>query len=576
MRKQHKTHRKTKQASEQAGPTLIARSVALFDQYGFLLLLGTAPFVFTNNVGHFENIPKIMYLVWGAVLLALLRLMRYPQPREPSLQFVPLDYAVVLFYGCCWLSLLQAVNPYQAAVPVIHWGAAVGLYFLLRSMPKSTKVVSYFFFVSGLSCGLVSILGICQYAFNVDWVPQVVPPASTFTNRNMASQFVALCFPLTMGAVLAAKKLWQKLLFVGVLLAETVYLLCTQTRSAWLAVVTVIFLGVVFLPFFVVQIRAAFTLKKMLVGAVFMITICAAALWLTTRESLGLDVDALRYRLFSIVNISDNQTASQTAQLRLIWWKNSLHMVKDNLWLGVGPGNFKVHYPRYANASAQDWSFSEEFQAQQVHNDHLQMLVELGVTGGVAYAGMFVFFLYAFICLWRRSEPAVRMQAVVLLLGVVSLSICALFSFSLQRAMTPLYLVALFALLLSLYQHPQEAAGKRVALRRSGGARLLSGVVIVLFLMISTYFLRCVIFADRAYCASLSLYERGRYAEAIVRLPRERIYMCLEPNIYASRIRASLNLGRYDDALSQYFVAKKVLPYNVNLIRFAGLCYFNQ
>ncbi|MCP4717543.1 MAG: tetratricopeptide repeat protein, partial [Deltaproteobacteria bacterium] len=32
----------------------------------------------------------------------------------------------------------------------------------------------------------------------------------------------------------------------------------------------------------------------------------------------------------------------------------------------------------------------------------------------------------------------------------------------------------------------------------------------------------------------------------------------------------------YDDALSQYFVAKKVLPYNVNLIRFAGLCYFNQ
>jgi O-antigen ligase len=57
---------------------------------------------------------------------------------------------------------------------------------------------------------------------------------------------------------------------------------------------------------------------------------------------------------------------------RMIIWKGTLGMIKDNLLIGIGPGTFATIFPQYQLAGS-----SARF--YQVHNDYLHFLVELGV-----------------------------------------------------------------------------------------------------------------------------------------------------------------------------------------------------
>ena len=60
---------------------------------------------------------------------------------------------------------------------------------------------------------------------------------------------------------------------------------------------------------------------------------------------------------------------------------NALAMAADRFPVGVGLGQFAVVYPLYHRAAEIDWTFGEEFQLERAHNDHLQILAELGVVG---------------------------------------------------------------------------------------------------------------------------------------------------------------------------------------------------
>lgn len=92
---------------------------------------------------------------------------------------------------------------------------------------------------------------------------------------------------------------------------------------------------------------------------------------------------------------------ANTLAVRLEYWKISLAMWKDFLWLGCGSDNFGLLYPLY-------WKEGIEI-TQMAHNNYLQILAETGIVGGLffmGFVGTVLFYLLRFIRNYRLDTRA--------------------------------------------------------------------------------------------------------------------------------------------------------------------------
>ena len=129
---------------------------------------------------------------------------------------------------------------------------------------------------------------------------------------------------------------------------------------------------------------------------------------------------------------------------RLVAFLAAVEMAKDNPLLGVGPAAFGSNYFDYKICA--EWKYpilrrdAEEERPPifaEVHNDHLQVLAELGIPG----YGLMVTSLGLLALSQRRKrgppqDPRARFVSVAAAAGMAALSISALVQFPLQLAAT--------------------------------------------------------------------------------------------------------------------------------------------
>ena len=140
-----------------------------------------------------------------------------------------------------------AHNFYEGLEVWSQWGACLIVFFLTVNLVHYERDTRRLLVALLLAGTLVAVLGICQYLLSVDWVPQRVPPAATFANRNMAAQFMVVTIPLAAGFFLLSQARIQVLLTVVALGTLGLFLFYASTRSAWLAVVVEFLLLTIFL-----------------------------------------------------------------------------------------------------------------------------------------------------------------------------------------------------------------------------------------------------------------------------------------------------------------------------------------
>ena len=109
---------------------------------------------------------------------------------------------------------------------------------------KNLSTVIHLTILGGL---ITAAIGIAQYLFNINVVPQTSFPSSTFGNGNMAGQVMVLIAVLPLYFLFKEKqttgKIWFYALALTVLFTYTFY---TRTRAVWLACFLEIFLVSVF------------------------------------------------------------------------------------------------------------------------------------------------------------------------------------------------------------------------------------------------------------------------------------------------------------------------------------------
>jgi O-antigen ligase len=89
-----------------------------------------------------------------------------------------------------------------------------------------------------------------------------------------------------------------------------------------------------------------------------------------------------------------------TVKERLYMWRSGIAMWREHPWLGVGPGGVKRDYRHYAQAEALMQ------RTGHVHNSALQILVETGVAGLLAWLWIWAAFFTEAVRLLRRLPAA--------------------------------------------------------------------------------------------------------------------------------------------------------------------------
>ena len=111
----------------------------------------------------------------------------------------------------------------------------------------------------------------------------------------------------------------------------------------------------------------------------------------------------LRERVVTMTDLDD-----VTVKERIYMWRSGIAMWREHPWLGVGPGGVKREYRNYAQPEAL------MKRTGHLHNSPLQILVELGVAGLLAWLWIWAaFFTEAARLLRRLPAAATRERALV-------------------------------------------------------------------------------------------------------------------------------------------------------------------
>jgi Tfp pilus assembly protein PilF len=264
-------------------------------------------------------------------------------------------------------------------------------------------------------------------------------------------------------------------------------------------------------------------------------------------------------------------TDAGTGALRLIFWKNTLAMARDHPWLGVGPANFALQYPRYHRAAEVDWTFDEEHQLERAHNDHLQVLAERGLPGFAAWVSIFFVALLSVGKLLREPEPWIRLQTLFVGLGIVAFAVVACFSFPAERALPPIQLCALLGMLGSLHVASRREPVRE--LRIPPWVRSVMVVTLVAYLATSVGVARRTMLSDIHLTEGLRRMHAGQYEGAAVSLEKARAATPHDADVLLMLAGNLAALDRSESALQILREVLQVHPYKVNAISNMGYCH---
>lgn len=207
---------------------------------------------------------------------------------------------------------------------------------------------------------IIAIIGIAQYLFDLSVITQAAPPASTFANKNMATQPIVLILPFTLFLLFHDKikgiKVWVVTVSIALIMA---YIFYTRTRASWVSIVIEVFL------------LASFLIVKRK-------NIKQWTNWNKSKTQSSIVATLLFFILVFFDLQSSSLAIKTTSQIRFDIWQVAINMIEVSPFFGSGLGSW------FYNETEGGFGVLGATTFTYVHNDLLELGVELGVLGVMA------------------------------------------------------------------------------------------------------------------------------------------------------------------------------------------------
>ncbi|SFV58183.1 Oligosaccharide repeat unit polymerase Wzy; O-antigen ligase [hydrothermal vent metagenome] len=524
----------------------------------FLVWLVITPILAPFTQGTLIAPHEFKLYVSGVVLLLIVAWWFLNSGFEKHFRVLKSHVMWVSLLFICWagLSIFWSLNTYLAIAQLQQWLIAFLVFFLVLNFVRN-KNISEILSALFIAVVLVSILGIVQYLFDFDLIRQAVKPASTFGNKNIAIHFVVLTLPLGLGLLLNTKEKKQQFLYLIGLIISLSFLLLTQTRAGYLALLVQLLTLLLFVIFDIKFNQKKINFKKL--GLIFTLFL---VLFLVVSNKIKL-VD----RFNSIVK---EFSLSKTGNSRINSWLNTGAMITDNPILGVGLGNWVIHYSLYHNKVVKGRLFDEKGQLRNIHNDYLTILSELGFIGFIVL--LWLFYLVV-IRLWKLLKIVNEYQYLVLgmTLSLIGFLVNAGFSFPLSMFLPAMVIMIYFAIIERLFldiENCDKKQIKKITWQLSKRTSIILGLLFFALVIMALIDARNKIKAEDLYFQAEILERQGQWSKL------EKIAFKsyqLNPNrlrISAYLAQAKQHLGKYQEAEKYFTQALSLQPFNINTLSF--------
>ena len=238
-------------------------------------------------------------------------------------------------------------------------------------------------------------------------------------NKNVTAASLLIMIPFSIYVIMSSKWLGRIAgiiaLFLGVF---SLFLLNTRSTYVGFALITVLFfIGIIWQN--KAQLKSA--LLFYLLPAVLAIFVANMRLKLAVAgQETETGYGTVTKRIGQI-NIASEQNS------RIHLWGTALDYSLKNPILGAGYGNWKLASIPYEREVA-----NELFVPYHAHNDFIEMFADLGLIGGLCFAGMFLLLLYYTVEFLRtkRGDP---LMVIIAFLAVTCYGVDALLNFPAER-----------------------------------------------------------------------------------------------------------------------------------------------
>jgi len=553
----------------------------LFERAAFFCLVAAAavvPLVFCAATSQVWGLVKTV--TCGVLVIAgfCFWVLSMNQRGRFNFVFTPLAPPVIAFFVLSCLSAFWALNRWEAAWNLFLLFCNILLFFLAANTLNSKKrlfTAAWALLISGFAACLFSMYrDLGPYFFTA--LRQTV--ISTFGHPVFFSQYLIIVFPLALMLFAGAENKSVKFA-LGIFTAAFAYfiLLC-RTRSTWFGLSAVFLLFALYLLRYKKNLPAGLIRllrwKNILVLLLCLLLLAGA---FSLFSNFRVWKDELVERFYSAFDVS-----YVTNLMRLRVWSNTMRMLADSNFLGVGLGNFPIKYPLYR--SAEEIAITPEGKTYlNPHNDYLQIAVESGVLALIAFLWLAFAAVRMCVLVMKKTRDKDYYYLISgILLGFGALLIHCFFNPTLRipaSAMAFWLEAGLIAAIYrrELYADTGHAAGIEAPVSGGGIFRryAVMAAAVICFAAGLWVFAR-VYFSDIYFKKAQVLKKEERTLEALSFFEKS---ISLYPGNYEAYFLAGncyQELKRYPEAFQQYDLALKMHPYQPVIYNNLGTIYLKS
>jgi len=399
----------------------------------FLILMAYAVItLITPNLGAFDsNGPKFLSLAL-LNLFAWLYLYLKADLKEGAVQWSffsnKVGLAYTLFLLVMLISFSKAINLTESLISFIKYfsvfAAAFNLSVILRKDKKYLKSLSIVLALVLITDSFTVFYNILRYISHQ--IGTIYEIKSVYSNKNIltAALFIKIPFALWLSTF---ERGWLRKLGFFSLFSAILAILFMSARTFY---VGLILLALSYGTYLVVMAMREKSGKPYQMPLYFFGALALAFLLFsgTQRYLFPKVVDV--YNESFAQRVSSSFSGETSSLLRLDSWKRSGVLLKENPFLGVGTGNWKIAVLEYEGPTRSDFTYM-----QKNHNDFIEVAAETGIFGALLFLSLFVFLVMNFVIAFFR--PGAQEQDFKYLFlpafGIFCYSLDAFFNFPADR-----------------------------------------------------------------------------------------------------------------------------------------------
>ena len=537
----------------------------------YFLLASTiivVPLIFSSNTLDPNLAPRLLALGIILLVLAIFNLSMSKRER-PRFDFLKLIIFPVFGLYLIWsvFSLTQAINPAEGLFDIFKTLVSIALLiFAVQFFIQNENAISLLTKFVIISSFLATGIGFYQYFGTVPGHSKFELFAALYKvkglmgHKNQYAVSIYLMLPFVLFGVINFEKKWRWLSLISVSLL-LINIAILQTRSVWIA--TILFILSFILLWLVFSSRKSFSINKvflkkaLLVFTVIFIALSASIIIFQKSGASNL----LKYQVSSIFDLgSDNN------QGRLKMWESTLQLSEDNLFFGVGAGNWKISVLPYYNlnygSKYQNW--------RRPHNDFLWVLSEKGIIGLILYLLLFLAIaFYGFKILLNEKDKGKRIFASLMVSGIGGYLIISFFTFPMERINHQVYIMLMMAGIISIYfrkaQTPKKANSKFYF-----RYHIFASLLLIMAIIYASIAFRSEIYCKKIFQAK----ETNDWKKMIVNSDIAfSSFTTLDPfsmPIHLYKGVAKMKLKKNKEAYKEFQIALKYFPTQISILNNLG------